>query len=64
MITAKELAAELGCSRSTVFRYLKAGVFRQGVYRFMHGRSRYLRFDLATCRDQLRAEGARRRPMI
>ena len=60
LISVKQLASRLGCFRTTIYRWVKNGHLRHGVYRGAGGR-KFLRFDEEAVLKELRENARWRR---
>lgn len=60
LVKAGELARRLGISEATVWRRLRAGAWKRGVYRERFAGCRMVRFRVSVIMEQMQVEAASR----
>lgn len=60
LVTAGELARRLGISEATVWRRLRMGAWRRGVYRERRAGCRTVRFSVTVIMEQMEGEAVQR----
>lgn len=60
LVKAAELARRLGISEATVWRRLRAGAWKRGVYRERQGGCRMVRFSVTVIMEQMQVEAVSR----
>lgn len=60
LVTAGELARRLGISEATVWRRLRMGAWRRGVYRDRRAGCRMVRFSVTVIMEQMEVEAVQR----